>query len=114
MGAFNANELVPDVQKIPKGPVWVFANGLLTALDLAFRRIAGMPFNRSESVSSTDTGTANTEFAIAHHLGRTPAGFLVTRLDKAGSVYDSGTAWTETAIYLKCSAANAAVTLRVF
>ncbi|KKM18803.1 hypothetical protein LCGC14_1662060, partial [marine sediment metagenome] len=28
-------------------------------------------------------------------------------------VYDSGTTWTATTIYLKCSAANAAVTLFV-
>jgi len=111
---FNSNQLVPNVRAIPKGPIHVFCNGLLQALDLAFRRIAAMPFNRSESLSTADTGTADTEFAVTHHLGRIPAGFLVTRIDKAGTVYDSATPWTNTTIYLKCSAASAVVTLRVF
>lgn len=111
---FNANQLVPTVNQIPKGAIRSFCNGLLQALDLAFRRIAAMPFNRSELLSTADTGTADTEFTITHPLGRIPAGFLVTRIDKAGTVYDSGTPWTNTTIYLKCSAASAVVTLRVF
>jgi len=58
-----------------------------------------------------DTGSANTEFSVTHSLGVVPIGFLVTNIDKGGVVYDSGTAWTTTAINLKCSVANAAVTL---
>lgn len=111
---FNANQLVPDVQAIPKGPVHAFCKGILTALDTAFRRIAAMPFNRSESVSCSDTGSADAQFSVTHHLGRTPTGFLLTRIDKAGAVYDSGAAWTDTTIYLKCSVASAVVTLRIF
>ena len=114
MGTFNANQLIPDVQAIPKGPVYRFCKGLLDALDLAFRRIAAMPFNRSESVSVTDTGNADTEFSVTHHLGRVPNGYLVTRINVAGAIYESGTAWSDATIYLKCSAADAAVTLRVF
>jgi hypothetical protein len=61
-----------------------------------------------------DTGTADTEFTVAHGLGRTPVGFIAIRIDRAGIVYDSGTAWDGTNIKLKCSAANAAVTLIIF
>lgn len=61
-----------------------------------------------------DTGSADTEFTVAHGLGRTPVGFIVVRIDRAGIVYDSGSAWDGTNIKLKCSAANAAVTLIIF
>lgn len=94
--------------------------GLLTdpiraaALSVVFRDIEQMPFNRSQTRSVSDTGTADTEFSVSHNLGRVPSGFVVTKTNKAGIVYDSGTAWTATAIYLKCSAANTAVTLQVF
>jgi hypothetical protein len=58
-----------------------------------------------------DTGTANTEFAVTHTLGSVPVGYLVTKISNAGVIYDSGTTWTTTNIYLKSSAANSAVTL---
>ena len=59
----------------------------------------------------SDTGVANTEFTVSHSLGAVPIGYLVIKIDKAGVVYDSGTTWTSTDIYLKCSASNANVTL---
>lgn len=59
----------------------------------------------------SDSGSADTEITLAHGLGSTPVGFLVINIDKGGVVYDSGTAWTSSNMYLKCSAANAAITL---
>ncbi len=59
----------------------------------------------------SDTGTINTEFSVTHTLGSIPVGYLVTKINKGGVIYDSGTAWTSTTIYLKCSAANATVSL---
>lgn len=76
--------------------------------------IAAIPFNRSQSLDVADTGNANAEFSIAIHLGRIPAGFILTKSDKACVIYDSGTTWTPTIIYLKCNVANAAITLTVF
>jgi hypothetical protein len=61
--------------------------------------------------SVTDTGNADTEFAVAHTLKRVPTGFILINSDKACAVYDSGTSWTTTNIYLKCDAANAAIKL---
>lgn len=63
-----------------------------------------------------DTGTANTEFAVPHTLNFqtraiVPANYLVTYINKGGVVYDSGTTWTSSNIYLKCSAANAKLNL---
>lgn len=61
-----------------------------------------------------DTGPADTEFVINHNLLSVPVGFHVVRQNKAGSFYDSGTAWTKTQIFLKCNVANVAATFFVF
>jgi D-mannonate dehydratase len=59
-----------------------------------------------------NTGTADTQFTVNHTLGVAPQGFLVVRIDKGGVVYeDTAGTWGSTSIDLKCSAANAAVTL---
>lgn len=68
----------------------------------------------SAKVTVADTGTANTEFTIAHGLKRIPIGYLVITIDKAGIVYASGTAWTAVNMYLKCSAANCNITVIIF
>jgi hypothetical protein len=59
----------------------------------------------------TDSGNANTEFTVAHDMDAIPEGFIVTNINKGGIVYDSGTAWTADNVYLKCSAANATITI---
>jgi hypothetical protein len=61
----------------------------------------------------TNTGVANTEFEIVHNLGRIPTMFDLKRSNVALSVYDSGTAWTNTKIFVKCTAANAKITLHI-
>lgn len=91
-----------------------WADKLQEMLDNILRKIAEIPYNQSESLTVADSGNADAEFSSTHHLGRTPAGFIVTKSDKACSVYDSGTTWTTTTIYLKCDAANTALTITVF
>jgi hypothetical protein len=62
----------------------------------------------------TSPVTPNTEFAIPHTLGRIPS-FYFYNSDRAAILYqlpNTGTAWTEQNIYLKCSVASAV--LRVF
>lgn len=86
----------------------------LADLTGVFREIEKMPFNRSQTCSISDSGTVDTEFEVSHNLGRIPNGYLVTSIDVAGIIYIGTTAWTTTAIYLKCNAANAAITLQVF
>jgi len=89
---------------------------LFTAFKARIRFGDGTDGELGENISGefqvvSDTGAADTEFSVSHTLGAIPIGFLVTNIDKGGVVYDSGTAWTSTTIYLKCSAANAEVTL---
>ena len=91
-----------------------WADKLTHFLDETFRKVASIPFNQSESLTVADSGSADAEFSITHHLDRTPIGFIATKSDAACSVYDSGTTWTTTTIYLKCDAANVALTITVF
>lgn len=62
----------------------------------------------------SDTGSADTEFAVTHGLGRIPVGFIIMNSSKGGFTYDSGTAWTATTIYLKNTSANNAITIWIF
>jgi len=65
-------------------------------------------------VSFTSNATPDTEDTVAHGLGRVPTGYLVYSRDKAGVLYDSGTAFTASNIYLKCNVASVAFKLIVF
>lgn len=63
----------------------------------------------------TSHASIDTEFTVAHGCGITPVGYQILWQDKAGSLYQgpsTGTAWTSTNAYLKCSASS--VTFLVF
>lgn len=54
-------------------------------------------------------GAPNTEDTLAHTVGSIPLGYIVVNQDKAGSIYQgptTGTAWTSSNIYVKCSIAS--------
>lgn len=63
----------------------------------------------ADVITFTSNAAPNTEDAIAHGLGKIPAHFVVTSIDKGGVVYKSATAATSTHIYLKTTVASAAV-----
>jgi hypothetical protein len=67
-----------------------------------------------QKLEAVSDATPDTEFSFAHGLDRTPRGFLIINQDKAGSFYAGTTAWDDTDIYLKCSAATVAFTVLVF
>lgn len=63
----------------------------------------------------TTNGTKDTEDTFTHTCGTVPVGYIIVWQDKAGSLYQgpsTGTAWTSTRIYLKCSVAS--VTFKLF
>lgn len=61
----------------------------------------------------TTPGTANTEFTVVHNLGIKPTYYIVN-VDQNCVVYDSQRAnWTESQMFLKCSAASAVIYLIV-
>jgi hypothetical protein len=63
-------------------------------------------------VNVQDTGLIDTEFIVVHNLSRVPLFYDIKYISKACNVYDSGTSWTTTKIFLKCSVAN--VHIRIF
>lgn len=68
---------------------------------------------QAAEIAVADTGGANVEFTVRHALGKTPR-IYIANLDRAGDVYDSRRAnWTNQEMYLKCSVANAALTLTI-
>jgi len=109
---------IPELKSLDEESLPNF-NDLLHRLALIFQGLISFGDGTTEDnidgrwATVADTGNADTEFTFAHGLGRTPVGFFVMNIDKGGVVYDSGTSWDATDIYLKCSAANAAVTLFV-
>lgn len=89
--------------------------GLISNLRAIFDSRVGVTDNLDvDEVSYTSNGSANTEDAVPHNLGRIPVGFIITSIDKAGIVYKSGTAFTASNIYLKVSATTVAVKLLVY
>ena len=109
---------IPELKSLDEESLPNF-NDLLRRLALIFEALIGFgDGTTADNIDGTwntgaDTGNADTEFSFTHSLGRTPVGFLVMNIDKGGVVYDSGTSWDATTIYLKCSTANVAVTLFV-
>jgi hypothetical protein len=100
-----------DVKEIDKDLITIF-----NCLQGRVRFGAGNDGSGGENIQGewqviADTGAINTEFSVTHGLGSVPVGYLVVKTNKGGVIYDSGTTWTSTTIYLKCSAANATVTL---
>lgn len=65
-------------------------------------------------VEFTSNAVADTEDTVAHGLGKVPSGFIVVNKDKAGVLYDGGTTWTSTNIYLKSNVASTTYKIRVF
>jgi hypothetical protein len=65
-------------------------------------------------VNYTTNATPDTEDTIAHNLGTVPKGYIVMSKSKAGDIYQqatTGTLWTVSNIYLKCTVSSVSVTL---
>lgn len=57
----------------------------------------------------TSSTTPDAENTVSHTIGAVPIGIIILWQDKAGSLYQgpsTGTAWTSSNIYLKCSVAS--------
>lgn len=64
--------------------------------------------------TATTPGVADTQFTINHGLNRVPVGFYLINKSGAVDVYDSGTAWTKSQIFLKATTINIAIKLLIF
>jgi len=113
----KSTQLIPSPQGV-EGQAGQWASRLVRFLDNTFRQIAQIPFSRAEAIETTITVGADTDFTLTHHLGRTPSGFIVTSIDRAGIIYADSSTWTDTEITLKCSldssVTNTSLTVYVF
>lgn len=69
---------------------------------------------QGQFVTYTTNATPNTEDTIPHNLDSIPIGYIVVSKDKAGDVFqkqNTGTPWTSSFLYLKCTVASVSVTL---
>ena len=94
-------------------------DNIFRALQGRIRFGRGTDGDRGENIQGEfqqfTTSTANTEVTLAHTIGAVPVGYIVLWQDKAGSLYQgpsTGTAWTSSNVYLKCSIAD--VTFKIF
>jgi hypothetical protein len=89
---------------------------LFLALQGRVRFGDGVNGARGENISGEfitfTTSTANTEVTVPHTIGAVPVGRIVLAQDKAGALYSGTTAWTDTAVYVKCDVAS--VTFKIF
>lgn len=65
-------------------------------------------------VSFTTNVTPDTEDETTHTLGKIPTYLVVGDINKGGVVYRSGTTFTASKIYTKCTVASCAVKLILF
>jgi len=68
----------------------------------------------SEVLTVTSDGTANTEYSVAHGLGRVPTGYLVIGQDKAAVNYNGTTPNTDSLLYLRTDTVTVALKLLVW
>lgn len=64
-------------------------------------------------ITFTAHATPNTEFDVAHTLGRTPTGYIPVSKDRAADIYNT-TASDATELHLKCTVASAVIKIWVF
>lgn len=99
-----------------------FDRDLLVFLDDIFTNLGnllngGLSFSdnlESQELTATAHAVADTEFSVAHTLGRVPTRFVVTDIDEGGVVYKGTTAWTSSLIYLKCSTGGTAIKVLIY
>jgi hypothetical protein len=104
--------LLMDVKQLAYD-TWTLVQDLIRAINgsLGFGDGTNADNIRGQWVTVTTHGTADTEFAVAHTLGVVPVGFIIMVPPKSGYLYNGGTTWTSSNIYLKCTGTSQTVTL---
>jgi hypothetical protein len=109
----------PSYKSEPNDPLSAIDTDLINLFLLSQGRVrfgGGGDGDRGENISGefqvyTSNASANTEDTVAHGLGSVPIGYIVIKQDKASNVYEGGTAWTSSSIYLKQSGTSVATTV---
>jgi hypothetical protein len=95
---FNLSNLNKDPQQLARF-VSILRDDLVNVIngELEFDQ------NLKTSQVTANFTAANTQIAITHTLGRIPLGYILTKTNVATSIYDGGTANTDTFLYVKAS-----------
>lgn len=105
--AFNLN--LADLRQLDRDLMAALGNWSFSLKGILDRGIS-LTDNLDATVASfTSNATPDTEDTVAHSLGRAPTYFLLADINKGAFVYRGPTAFTKTHVYLKTSAASAAV-----
>ena len=79
--------------------------------------IRALVSGQMDFIEITTPSSAGVELEVKHGLNRRPNGFFVVKRTYTGTAFDcgdSGTAWTDTTIYLKFSITSITLTIAVF
>lgn len=106
----NSVEVLKDAYKALRGNISIGKQGF----NKQNITLGLVPDNIDCNFAKVTTPVPNTEFTVTHNLNRVPIGFIVIRVDEAAEFWDSGTAWTDTKIFLECSANAAHATIMIF
>lgn len=68
----------------------------------------------NKHINVISPGVANTEFAVTHNLNRVPTAAIPVQNSNGGIVYNSGTAWTKTQVFLKCTTVSCGLVLQIY
>lgn len=112
--ALYVNETTYQLRQYDKDLLF-HLNELVRNLDAILNR--GIRFQDNvdcRQVSFSSSATPNAENTVAHTLGKVPTGYFVYSKDKAAHLYDGGTTWTKTNIYIKSDVASVAFKMIVF
>lgn len=90
---------------------WLQRHGRVLDGNVSFGQTNVNKTNRDRNIDSfmangATPGVANTEFSVTHSLGRIPITFF-GHTDNGGVLYKSTTAWSKTAVFLKCTTVTA-------
>ncbi len=65
-------------------------------------------------VAVMSPAAANTEFVVTHNLNRVPTMAVPGQNSNGGIVYGSGTPWTKSQIFLKCTTSSCGLNLLIY
>lgn len=121
---YNASKYAQDPDESDtKGDVRFFDKDMIVLFNCLQGRVrfgTGTSGQNGENMSGkfltiTTNGTPDTESTFTHAMGSIPVGYIIIGQNKAGLLYqlaNTGTAWTNNTISLKCSIAS--VTFNLF
>lgn len=110
MGRVIANTNIDDTKEIKD----LASKCEIALTDIVSQINGNVEFDKNiltQTVVVTFPATADSQIAINHNLNVIPKGYIICKKSVACDVYDGSTLFDSKQIYLKCTVANAIVTI---